>query len=182
MAVESALVVPGQIALNPTDLTTAFPHGGTEVGKLLAIVGDWDTEGLIIPQEESGHPADVIYSEGPFRLSCFFAGWEDAATTLLWPNTSVGASSGKRVIHLNGAYKDGTLMSGRAVSLVFSPYDTANHRGVYLPRCIPAKDPDGSFEFLELHDFGFPVVFTAMEDAGGDVGYIGLLADLNSLI
>lgn len=137
-----ALRVPGALAAEIGgqifDFSTVFPHGGTALGLVRDVV--WRrTEGrVLITAEEFGvEVVDAIYGGEVHVLALALRGWDDDGANLVFPNTELGTTSGRRGAIYPGPRAPGASRVADAVRLIFTPDDTANHQAVYFRAAIP---------------------------------------------
>ncbi len=178
LAIQETLRQPGRLVSTPTDLSLAFPHGGTALGKLISVAIDWGIDAIDVPGLEDGEPVDQIELIGVFTMSCVLRGYDNEVVKVAMPNTVV-SSTGNRRIQGRGAKRHGRMRSSRAVPILFSP-DDPDHRAVYIPLALPAPDVTQALFLMGSARYGFPLVFTAMEDSNGETYYVDLLGDLDT--
>lgn len=73
----------GRLVVGPTDLSTAYPYGGTEVGRTQLVVVQSHGEFYRVEGEGIGKATDVLEGSQRHTFSCFLRGWDDDAVDLL---------------------------------------------------------------------------------------------------
>jgi len=177
--------VPGRLAINPSDLTAVWPHGtGKGIGVVEAIELDLGISSVDVgPAEEWGDRAvDQIYLENNLRLSVVLREWDDDVLTTIFANTFAGASTSTKGIQGHGAVKPGTLVSARAVRLVFTPDDQVKHPGFLVQRALPQLDAAARLNFAANNEFGFLCLFLGIKGGNGRIWDVGKIADLQSFL
>ena len=180
--VEKVLRAPGQLCINPTDLTIVFPHGGTSLGALeAALVQPFKlTEEIISPSRND--VAEWLYLGESWKLSAILRQQDDDVKTTLFENTSVGAVTGERVVNARGTVLPGSPLSARAVQLCFSPFNPT-HPGVLFHRALPALEETAELNFSMFTDLSFAALFVAIPSGtNGRPADYGRLADLDALL
>lgn len=146
----TAMRAPGRICLAPTDLSTAYPHGGTDVGLVRDVRLVRRDFRYPIRGEEFGRRVEfvdaVLAGEG-YLLTFASRGWNDAAWNAFLPNTAVGTNGGKRGIQFPNARPAGMLATDQQVALLFSPTEPLAHPAVLFPAAIPLGAEERQFSF-----------------------------------
>lgn len=132
------LYLPGELVISPTDLTIAFPHGGTRIGLLRDIVIRPGQANTVVRTEEFGaEVVEIIEGGREWILAAALRGYDDDAIRRVFPTTAVGAETGRRVITDGGDARAGARGSARSVPLLFSPDDTGRRPAILFHRAIP---------------------------------------------
>lgn len=126
------LKVPGQLCINPTDLSVAFPHGGTALG--LVARSRWVERITTRPimAEEYGTAVVVLKTVREPVFRCVLRGWDRDALEEVFLDTVQGGSTGQRVVR--GRVKTDRFRAGAVLSssvMFFSP-DNSQHPGLLL--------------------------------------------------
>jgi hypothetical protein len=157
--------IPGKLCVNPTDLSTAFPHGGTGLGVVRNIVFRPGFEYRDVTAEEFG---GQVVERIPVRQGCVLTATlqsfdSEALREMFW-NTEEGTVSGKRGVKEStaGSVRAGVLLSTRSVVLCFSPDDTDRAPMLLIRRALPCAQ--------ESHD----VTLNLNSDIALAVGWIGI--------
>lgn len=179
-AAGSVLLVPGRLAKNPTDLTTAYPHGGTALGVVADVVLEPRVRTMEIEAEEwGGAPADVLYLGEAWRLAVLLRQWDVDAIDAVFPNvTNTGTGNVRRTIQQTGStVYPGYTLSSRAMKLVFTPDDSARP-GLLIQRALPALRPTAALNLGLGEELGFAAFFWVLKGANARYADVGTLADL----
>ena len=183
--VRNALKVNGKICWDPTDLTTAFPHGGTALGLVRGSALRVRTSNHVLRAEEWGGVAvDAVYMAEEYVFACILSGWDTDAVTTLQRDQTAGAATARRVLRSRLQNEDtrvGKLVSTNSGKLYFSPI-AAQHPGVLFRCALPMPEESGTWSFNLSEEFGVPMVFLAAPDSTGEPAQVGLIDDLDSLL
>lgn len=156
------LRVPGQLVWSPTNLATAFPHGGKGLGVVSGTALDMGIMAdPLPPDEDRNRIGDVVYLGENWTLAVTLREWADDVKTTLFPNTATGATSEDKGIDASGAALPGELLSARAAPLIFKPDDTTNHPAVLFTSAIP-HPITAPLNLALADDLVFVAVFTAI--------------------
>ena len=168
----------GQLCINPTNLGVAFPHGGTSLGLVSEARLRSATRSFTVRAEEYGSEVtEEIHLGRDWVCAVTVKGWDNDTLGTIFPNTAAGGSSGVEVISEPGGKDPGTLLTGNAVKLCFSPFES-QHPGFLVYRAIPNVERSGRLRFQVARSLSFMAVFRGVRDASGRVVQIGLLEDL----
>jgi hypothetical protein len=185
--VKQFLKVPGQLMINPADVTD--PTSGTSLGP---------TQDVVVIRQESKHeivamefglePVDAIRLGERWSLVAALRGKDDDALATLFPHTFTGSSSTHVGIrHPSGLVpgpldlRAGTLLSGEAVVLRFTPDNADLHPGVVLYRALPMVAEVLEIPFSHDSEYLLQVGFLGIRDASGRVAEVALLEDMTAI-
>jgi len=175
----TAFMVSGRLAFGCTDLSTAWPHGGTGLGTAGGI-------SLAVPSSYRRHVAEgtaatwsVQYLGGDLVLGAVIESWEDDAKAVLFPNVSDGSS--QKIVEWPGSdYAPGTVVDAMALSpLVFTPISATEHPAVIVYKAMPVLDASTVLSLSSYRWLNFLTLFIGLPDATGRQGAMGLLSDLS---
>ena len=175
--------VPGRLAVAPTNLATAFPHGGTELGAVRAVALRLRQRDFDVVAEEFDEVVETVH--GAMRvvgLACLLRQFDDTVIAKVFPSTSTGSSSGSKVIDIPGTARAGRLASATAVKYVFTPDNQTDHQAIILYKADAALETDGAEIMCHMmQERVLPVVFKPIRDTSSParVCKIGKLADLS---
>lgn len=176
-----ALQVNGKLCWNPTDLSAAYPHGGSQLGFMKSHALKVRTGQHVIRAEELAVAVDVIFAGEEWVFAAILSSWDVDAVVLLNRDAAAGAVTGRPVLKHRTAtdgVRAGVLASTLAGILYFSP-DSDAHPGVLLKNAMPLKEESATLEFNLAAQFGDPYVFLATPPNDSDQpGEIGLRQDL----
>lgn len=160
----AVLLEPGRLCVGPTDLATAFPHGGYEIGapeEAMWLSGD---ERLSVLGEESG--GAVLLSlrvRKPAVLAVAFRQQTTAYARFL-ALLPGGSSTG------SGSITEGTSASPQPgvaltrIKLLYAPNDTTNGRGVLLYAASVLREQSAVLTAGLPREYGRGCVFLAELD------------------
>jgi hypothetical protein len=169
--VRNVLRVPGYLVKDPTNLATAFPHGGTALGMIRSIEVRWTPRAKVIAAEEWGGTAvSQVYTGETVILAAILRSWDSTAVASIFPAAS-GATVNYRVA--TGGTRPGTLQTPH--KLVFSPVALDYHPFVYFPAAVGLPDAAARLQLSLAEEIGLAVVWRALPaDSSGSVYQIGL--------
>jgi hypothetical protein len=169
----------GRLCSGPTDLSLAFPHGGTALGMISEAIFQPNLQRAQITAEEfGGETVDVVVMAETVILGCLLRGVDSDAWTTVWEDTTAGSSSGEPVVDYPGSTRAGTLGSARAVKILYSPDDLQNDPAILLYSAIPILDETAELALSISQEMVVRVVFQGIRDGSGNVYQIGRLEDL----
>ncbi len=168
----------GKLAINPSNLATAWPHGGTGLGvcsqiRLMAGL----EEARVTAEEYGGQAVDAVLRQGDLMVSTLMRQWSDDALDAIFPNTTAGTSA--RVVNWPGTNRSGLLMTGRAVVLAFTADRQTEHPSLLLYKAIPLVAMQAELRLTVLRELSVPVIFLGVRDSSSRVASMGLLSDLS---
>jgi hypothetical protein len=177
--VRKILAVPGKLCTSPTDFTTAYPHGGTALGTIrdAQIIIEQPYQFIIAEEYGNARYEGIITGEGVV-FGATLLSWDKDMLAKIFPNTSVGAVSGKTVVTSPSTIRPGEPMSSRAVALCFSPDDPDRNPGLLIRKAIPAIKETSELSCRIDQEFGIPVLWYGIRDASDRVYSVGLLRDI----
>ncbi len=177
------LQVPGRLVINPTDLTAAYPYGGTELGAVHQIAvrrtaGSFD----VMASEYGGAVVETIQGGENWALAAYLRGFDNDAISTVFPNTATGTTTKRRgVKHWMDAaspVRPGSLGSARSVKLLFAPYDVDRCRAVYFFRALPRVEETWEMALSVDTRVEVPVVFVAIPNASLKVAVADFLREI----
>lgn len=174
-----ALRVPGRLCVDPSDLTTAFPHGGTGLGLMRDHRYLPGVKTAIVTAEEfGGVPVDSYHLGDAPTLLAFLRDWDVDAIQKIHPSGTTGATSGDGFISVdvNSSARAGLQIS-TTFKLYFSPLDDQNP-AVYFPLVFAHIDAAAEMQLAVNEEAGLAVVFVAMPDTNGRLVQVGLPEDI----
>jgi len=176
--------VPGRLCINPTNLATDFPHGGTELGTVReCYVEDLTTTWEVRAEEYGGEVVESVYTGSGYAFGCILRQFDDTALSTIFPNTVLGTVTQRRGIYWpqktgGSAVREGHLLSSRSVKLLFSPLDSVRNRAVYFFRALP-RVAETARVMLSFKDRAeIPVIFLAIRDSAGQGTAIDFLKNI----
>ena len=171
---------PGSLVVGPTNLSAAFPHGGTLIGgtngcALQCFTGYYP----VTAWEEGGAPVEFIHRGAAWGVGAFLREWDDDALAACFPNTAVGAVSQHRVVSEPGTRAPGHRLSALAVKLLFVPDDPKRAPAWILYKAVPMPKEGTDMLFRHDAELGLEVAFAGILDASRRVIAIGRIEDLS---
>lgn len=180
--VRNVMFVHGRLAKDPTDLSAAFPHGGTALGLFGAIhLRLMPVRGEITAEEFHGQVYEVIEGATNVIIGATLREWDNDAVSALFPGTTLETASGFRSVALTETTQRGALGSSRAVKLIFSPTNKEHHLAVILYRAVPLLKESTEASLSRAREFGLPVMFLGLPDGSspGRIHQVNRLEDLD---
>lgn len=194
MAAEDArtiLRIPGRLSYGATDLTTAWPHGGTGLGSIRSVHLLRQSAAYPVTIEAlGGEPVEYLEPGEVWGLGAVLRTWQDDVLSTLFPSTSLstGTTTQRKILGVPGTTKAGTWMSARAVKLVFTP-DGAGHAKsatapdvrapfVVLYRAVPLVREQQEMALEHHTEWGIPVLFMGIRDSSARILAMGHRSDL----
>ena len=170
---------PGRLVMAPTDLSIAFPYGGTELGSVRMVTWQKYAVDFALTAEEFGfEPVEFNQAGEVYGLGAFMRGVDDDVVGSLFPNTSTGATSQHKVVTWPGANRAGSWRSAAGVKLLFAPYNTRDVDAIIMYRAVPMVEASARVPLEWVEEYGFPAVFAGIRDASGNGGQKCRLSDM----
>ena len=170
---------PGSLIVNPTDLSSAFPFGGVEVGKTKACV----LQSFVTPQridsEGLGDTADIL--EGPqiWVFSCFLRGWDDdALQTFFSKQYALGTGSSHGVIQIPGNVTPGESALSRGIVVLYVPDNLVAAPAVLIHKGIPDWSDGAEMAWQRQEELGIPLAIECVRSSSNRILTIGRIPDL----
>lgn len=166
----------GRLAISPTDLGTAYPHGGTDLGAVTSVMVLPGIETVDIRAEEFGGEVveTILAGQNPVLVADLRQWLDSDAAGTTWPNTST-----TKVLHPS-SNRAGYKMSGDAVSVIFTPDNTTAHPAVLFYKAIPIARPEAELPLSVTREMRHPVAFKGIRNGSGLTYEIDLLANLTA--
>lgn len=163
----------GRLVWNPSNLSLAFPHGGTALGLASDVFLEAMQRSFVNTAEEYGGKAVEEYDLGrDWVASMTIRGFDADLLGVLFPNVVGG-----EVIETL-AESGGKALSARSGVLVLSPRDPLLY-GFVLRRALPRVRESGRMPWSIHNRSSFAAVFRAIPDASGDDVSVGPFATLS---
>ncbi len=179
--ITQVLRVPGRFCSAPTNLSAAFPHGGTALGIIhhaaARRIGRYD---FVRAHEFAGEVVEVVEGGADWVMAAMVRQYDNDAIAAIWPHTGTGGTSSDKYIEYPGSTnRAGTLLSTNAFVLMFVPNDTTNHPCVLMRRAVPMIEETAELRLSVLYEFATPVVFACLRPASGQAVEIKLKEDIS---
>lgn len=170
----------GRLVADPTDLRTAYPHGGVEIGLTRMVVVQPLGSPLRVESEGLGEATDVLDGPERYVLACLLRGWDDDAIRLCFSeHYEVGAISGHAVYSAPGNAHPGGSALTRAHAFLFRPDDTIHVPAVMIYRGIPDWSDGAELAMQRGEELLLPMTIDCLRNDSGHILQIGRLADLS---
>lgn len=166
----------GQLAYGCTNLSLAFPHGGTALGLVGRTILKPQTR-YAVGVEEEGSYGRVFKLGGLVLAAIELLEWNNDANTLLFQQTATSGSD--KIVKLSRA-SYGSEVSA-LTNVVFTAHDPA-HVSWVLYNCRPAMTLDAELEFSAYNFLRLPAfLYARNRTSDEEVGEIGPLSLLTAL-
>ena len=161
-----AMRVPGALAVGPTNLSLAFPHGGTALGLVRGVVVKRrELRFDVIAEEYGSAVVDALYMGEEWSVVFELRGWDSDAINALFPNTTLPTVSGERTIQFPSTTKaSGALLGATAAKVIFTPEDPTRHRAVYFRSAIPMLAEEVEMQHARAEELSIVAGFRALRD------------------
>ena len=174
----------GRLAWNPTDLTAAFPHGGTELGLVRDLIFRFGIETEEIRAEEWGNiPTEYVYKGSSAFLAAFLREFDNDAIGTIFPDAPKGSATGDQIIRGAasgaGVTFGGVLLSTVSGVLVVSPDSPERQEFLLLYNAFPMPEETAELQISAGAEVGMAVVFRACPDSTDRMWNIGKRRDLS---
>lgn len=175
---------PGKLVKNPTNLNTAYPHGGTELGEVRQMVFRFGMESEKLVAEEWRRPVSVIITDEIAIMAGILRSYDNDLLATLFPNTSTGTSSGAVVVNsfANAGNRAGYDMAAQSVKLLFSPQAVDHHPMILVYNAVPLPDNSANLRLAVGEEYGLAFMFLVTPDSRGWDYRLGNRDDLAAFI
>ncbi len=167
--------VPGKLAINPTNLGAAFPHGGTALGVSTRVRIEMTRPQIMIKAEEFGSEVcEVVRGAETFILGAMLRQWDADVLAAIFPDTATTTING-----LPATTRAGTLASDNSAVLIFTPDNQTDHPAILLYKAIPLVEETAELRFGIVQELVLPVLWLALRDSSDRFYSIGKIGDLS---
>lgn len=167
--------LPGRLIKAPASFTVPGAdgnYGGTRLGNAQSFAVEPRLKEDVITAEEYGsEPYESILLGYEVTAACAFVAWDADAVTTVFHSVAAG------VVSIPGSQRSGSLLSTKAVALLYVPHDTDSGPAIYLPQAIPLWEPT-VLHWSGYRELRLACVFRATRTSGGVVAKIGPVASL----
>lgn len=160
--------VPGRLVLSPTDLSAAFPHGGTKLGT----TRDNEFRPRAVYHEEEAEEwattSRVFYCGTKAGFACVLRDWDNDALGIIFPETSTGSVTGDKVVSQD--VNDNTLRAGRALTgyvILWSPLAPISRPALLLYNAVPMLDESIRLQLSIKAEMSPALIFRCLPDSAG---------------
>jgi len=172
--------VPGRMCLDPTDLTTAFPHGGQMIGSFsgLKLTITRRSEELTA-EEYGGEVFESVITGMQFRIGGFARGYDADLLDTLFDDvtTTMGGNHKSPNIDYPGDTREGRLGSAKNQKLLFAA-DNAGDPSIIFYQAMPLIEEVAEMRMETKREYGYPVMWHATRHASLGVAMIDRIENL----
>lgn len=160
--VQETFNVQGFICHSPTDLSAAFPHGGTEIGLFGQMIFKvTPTRAEITAEEYANQTVEIIEGAENVVVAASLREFNATAIGLLFPGLASGGPSRTMTT------QRGALGSARGKKILLSPLSSEDQPALLLYRAVPLVDEALSLSYHLDEEWGIGAVFLGLPDATG---------------
>lgn len=171
---------PGRLVAGPTNLSLAYPYGGTEVGKTRMVALTPVGENFRVLSEGLGEVTDVLEMSNRYVFSCVARGWDDDAVEQFFgDNYTAGSVSGHALFSVPGSVVPGASGLTRAIKWLYVPDDPINVDAVIIYRGVPDWQEGTEIIMGREEEVLMPVAIECVRDTSDRILVVGRLADLS---
>ncbi len=175
MSVDSVFLATARVSYGATDLTTAYPHGGTALGICSRIEVEPAFRSFEVKREEEGSPEKVFSLGGDMRVRFVLDEWDETSLAQFWPRTRT--ATGSTVLQFPPTVTGLTALS----PLVFTPYRTDTTLptpGVVVFTAYVMPDPDSPIHQSAVRHLRLPFMAVGQPNSSGLSGEMGPITKL----
>jgi hypothetical protein len=169
----------GRLAYGCTDLSTAWPHGGTGLGLVGQVFIRPQSRWAVVEQEETNSAVEVQWLGGTVVVGLTLESPDDNALAVLNPGGALSGSNA--VVSWPGSAVAGTALTP-LTNVVFTPNNRTDGRAFVIYRAVPVPDVNQELVFNSGKFLEVPFVLIAVNDGTGtNMGKLGRFSDLGAL-
>ena len=161
--------LPGDLVINPTDLTVPSPYGGTKLGEVRAKIFRFGIKTTMSTAEELGNiTVEGRYVGEAAIFAAILREFDADAIETIFPNTPVGQAGRDPVIEFDPTevgLEPGLKLSTSAVKLLFVPRAIEEHEHVLLYLAMPAIEETAELRCAFQQEIGIAVFFVGIPSA-----------------
>lgn len=180
MATASAtriLRVTGRLCANPTDLSTAFPHGGTALGMVRDAEFRFGERTYEVKAEEwGGIPREIISCGHTAQFAGVLRDYDSDAINAFFLNPQTAASNIRTirgVTAVSGGNRAGYKLSNKAFKLCFSPRAIQDHPYIIIYSAVPLIAEESVLQLSTSEEAVIQFLCTAIPNSNGKTYEIG---------
>jgi hypothetical protein len=169
---------------DPTDLSAAYPYGGTELGQVTDEAFRYGATHRTIEAEEWGNQVvEVVHGGTSCVFACHLRGFDDDAISAMFLDTAATTPSLNRAHRLRTTQgRAGTLMSANSMILLFVPKARIRHHAILMWNAAPVLSAETALALHMSSEVTIPVMWYGLPDATGRVAEVRKFVDMVSLI
>lgn len=186
------LHVPCRLAYGCTDLTLAWPHGGTGLGIISKpVLRRYAAEWPVTSEAQGGIPVEYLEAGEAWGVRGILRTLTDDVVGKVFPNTSAGDVSQRKVVAAttSGTVRAGNWMSSRSFVLVLTPEGATHAKSATVPdveapfvilrRCLPVMGDPMEIALQRNQGVDIQFVWMGIPDTSGRVMAMGRRGDLS---
>lgn len=167
--------IPGRLVANPTDLSAAYPYGGTELGIVRSIAVDLSLRVRFVQSEAAGGgPLRKLRLGQASALTAVLRTWDADMVATLFPNTQiedglpVQINSDRPGSGETGDFdRIGTWGDDDEIVLLFAPFAPLTHEAFIMYRASPHTEEAAKMQLSLTKEIGLAVAFMGLTDDSG---------------
>lgn len=173
-AVTKIMRVTGRLVANPTNLNTAFPHGGTALGMVRDAEFRFGERHYEVRSESLGMPREIIHCGYTASFHGVLRDYDSDAVNALFLNPQT-ASGNIRTIRgtSTSGNRAGTKLSGLAFKLLFSPRAKEDHPYIVMYAAVPTIAQESALQLSTNEEAVIQFACIGLPVAAGKVYEIG---------
>ena len=176
---DNILRIPGRLVADPTDLTIAFPFGGTALGMASDVIWRPNAQRAEIRAEEDGGSiADHLKMGESPQLGMFIRGFDPDMIPKVFDGSSVSTKTKEAQIDYPADAAPGRLASAASIKLLYAADNFEDHLSLLLYNAYALLEEVSELRFSRKTEFGVPVLFHGIRDATNRVYQLRLMEDL----
>lgn len=173
------LYIRAAVVKDPTDLSIAFPYGGTVLGGTTAHEYTLEpVDGVITAHEFGGLPVNVLDNGYVARFAMMLQTFDYDALGTILPGVTQSTRTGKAIIAPTLANMRGRLGTSRVYKLLVVPRDAENEPTLYFPCALNQVGKSMRAARLIESPWGVPIMATGLPDSTGRPVIESLLEDV----
>lgn len=164
------LRIPGKLVKTPTNLSAAFPYGGTELGVVRDMAFQVGHKTDLPEAEEFKAIAAVLNSGESPVFACVLRSWDNDMISTVWHNIQtsthgqvgmVGKVSG------SGITRAGANLTSRGIKLLFAPQADDIHPSILIYNAVPMLAESSELQLSIGREMGLALIFRGLPDSTG---------------
>lgn len=177
MAVADPLRVPVRVCVNPTDLTLAFPYGGTDLGLVRDVLVSVESQPYEVTASEWGpEVVEVVEGGEVWRVSFAVRGATPEAVAQVFMQVAADSTGWPVVQHPAATRRPGRPRSQDAVRLLLAPLDPEAGPATLFRAAVPVRAARLDLSFRLRDELTYALAFVAVRDDNGAAVWQGPLA------
>lgn len=169
---DTGYLVAGKLSHGCSDLSTAWPHGGTGLGLVGAVFLSPPGLTARLAAEETNSAAEVLHLGGDLFVGLTARGWDNDALAALFGSTAL--SNGARLVSFPAT---AGVPVTTLTNVVFTP-ENPDHPGFVVYKVAPVLDLNAQLYFQAARYLEVPAVLVALPDASDRLGKLGKFSEL----